>query len=94
MSKGGELAGERLGDDQCLVVRGDDHAVGELDVAGDLAQLAVWGDELDVAGPWRLTAGEFEVRAVEVDVTAPVHNDLVCLLLGHGDHRPVGLLAP
>jgi len=33
----GEPAGERLGDDQRPVVGRDDHAVGELDVGGDLA---------------------------------------------------------
>jgi hypothetical protein len=33
----GEPAGERLGDDQRPVVGRDDHAVGELDVVGDLA---------------------------------------------------------
>jgi hypothetical protein len=33
----GERSGERLGDDQRPVIGRDDHAVGELDVAGDLA---------------------------------------------------------
>ena len=89
----GEPAGERLGDDQRPVVRGDDHAVGEGDVTGDLPQLPVGREELDVAGRGRLPAGEVEVRAVEVDVAAPVHDDLVRLLPGNGDQRPVRLLA-
>ena len=33
----GERSGERLGDDQRPVIGRDDHAIGELDVAGDLA---------------------------------------------------------
>ena len=89
----GELASERLGDDQRPVVRGDDHAVGEGNVTGDLAQLPVGREELDVAGRGRLPAGEVEVSAVEVDVAAPVHDDLVRLLPGYGDQRPVRLLA-
>src|SRR6184192_193048 len=36
---------------------------------------------------------EVEVRAVDVDVAAPVHDDLVRRLLGEDGHRPVGLLA-
>ena len=45
----GQPARERLGDDQRPAVRGDDHAVGELDVIGELAQVPVRRDELDVA---------------------------------------------
>src|ERR671931_2641780 len=60
---------------------------------------AVWRDELDVAG-WG--GGQrpvphirhAEVRAVDVDVAARVHDDLVRALLGVGGHRPVVLLAP
>src|SRR5579859_5184332 len=57
-------------------------------------QFAIWREELDVAGLWRLTTGEVEVRAVDVDVVAPIYNDLVARLLGEGDQRPVGLLPP
>src|SRR5262252_8831984 len=90
----GETSGEGFGDDQRPVVGGDDHAVGELDVARDLAPFAVRRAALDVAALGRLTTGEVEVRAVEVDVAAAVHDDLVRALPGVGGHRPVGLLAP
>src|SRR5580693_3766589 len=90
----GEPAGEGLGDDQRPVVGRNDHAVRELDVVRNLAQVAVGREELDVAGLGCLATREVEVRAVEVDVAARVHDDLVRLLLGDGDHRPVGLLAP
>ena len=85
-------ARERLGDNQRPAVRGDDHAIGELDVARDLAQLAVRRDHLDVARLGRAAADEVEIGAVDVDVAAAVHDDLVRVLLGDGDHRPVGLL--
>jgi len=61
---------------------------------GNWMPSATWRDELDVAGLGRLTACEVEVRAVDVDVAALVHDDLVPALPGVGDHRPVGLLAP
>jgi len=94
MSKRGEPARERFGDDQRPAVRGDDHAVGELDVIGDLTQFPVRRDELDAARlGWR-TGDKVEVRAVNVGVAASVHDDLVRPLLGVDGHRPVGLLAP
>ena len=67
------------------------HAVGELDVVGDLAQLPVRRDELDVARLGRRTGGDevVEVRAVDVGVAARVHDDLVRPLPGVDGHRPV-----
>ena len=94
MSNAVQPARERLGDDQRPAVRGDDHAVGELDVARDLAQLPVRRDELDVAGLGRRAGDEVEVRAVDVGVATCVDDDLVRPLLGVDGHRPVGLLAP
>ena len=90
----GQASGERLGDDQRPVVRRDDHAVRELDVARDLADGAVRPDELDVAGFRRLAAGEVEVRAVEVGPAVRVHDDLVATLVGDDAGRPVLLVAP
>jgi len=90
----GEPARERLGDDQRPAVGGDDHAVGELDVASDLTQLPARRNQLDVARLGRLAGHEAEVRAVDVGVAAGVHDDLVRPLTGVDNHRPVGLLAP
>jgi hypothetical protein len=90
----GEPARERLGDDQRPAVRSDDHAVRELDVAGDLAHPPVGRDELDVARRGRRAGDEVEVRAVDVGVPARVDDDLVRPLPGVNGHRPVGLLAP
>ena len=89
----GEPARERLGDDQRPAVRSDDHAVGELDVAGDLAQLPVRRDELDIARLGRRAGDEVEVRSVDVGDAACVDDDLVRPLLGVDGHRPVTLLA-
>ena len=48
--EGGEAAGEGLGDDQRRVVGRDRHAVGELDLVGDLADHAIRGDQRDEPG--------------------------------------------
>ena len=45
-----QLAGEGLGDDQGGIVGCDDHAVGELDAVGHLANRAVGGDQRDKPG--------------------------------------------
>jgi len=74
--EGGERAGERLGDDQRRVVGGHRHPIGEGDLIGDLTYFAFGGDERDDAG--RFSSARVELAAaVEVDVAAPVDDDLV-----------------
>jgi hypothetical protein len=74
--------GERLRNDQGRVVRRDDHPVGERDVAGDLASLAVWRHQCDLPGCLSrredvVEGGEIEVDRVDVHVAAAVHGELV-----------------
>ena len=66
----GQPSGERLGDDQGGAVGRHDHAVGEVDVAGDLAGGPVRCDKVDPAGLRCAAAEEVEVGAVDVDVAA------------------------
>src|SRR5207244_2994438 len=71
-----QVAGERRGDHEGLVVRANDHAVGKRDAVGHLAHGPVRGDQGDETGPEVLLA-EAEVDAVHVDVGAAVDDDLV-----------------
>jgi hypothetical protein len=75
--EGDEPPSEGLGDDQRLVIRRDHHAVGEYQVACDLASRAVRGDQCDDAGCGRLAGEEAEADAVEVDVAPAIDHNLV-----------------
>ena len=78
--EGRQPAGEGLRDHQGRAVGGDHHAVGELDVAGDVAGRAVRLDQPDPAGLGRAAAEEVEVGAVDVDVAGRVDDELVAAL--------------
>src|SRR5262249_8487460 len=100
--EGGEPCGKGLGDDERLIVRSDNHAVREGELARHLAGLAVWGDERDLARCFAtaehvVELGEVEVDGVDVDVAAPVDGDLApaerrdVAKVGVPDARAVGL---
>src|SRR5215207_5827580 len=100
--EGGEPGGERLGDDERLVVGRDDHAVREGELVRHLAGLAVRADERDLAGCFAarehlVELGKVEVDRVHVDVAAPIDGDLTpterryVVEIGVSDARSVGL---
>jgi len=79
--EGSEAGGEGLGDDERLVIQGDDHAVREGELAYDLAGLAVRRHESDLAGclaarEHLVEFAEVEGDRVDVDVAARVDRDL------------------
>src|SRR5439155_17772243 len=90
----GERAGEGFGDDQRLVVGGDDHAIGEGDAVCHLPNRSIRRDQRDDAGAELLLA-ELEADAVHVNVGSAVHDDFVPAVAGEaaqvgvGDQRPV-----
>src|SRR5262249_26465292 len=71
------------------VVRCHDHAVGELEVGGDLTGRAVWGDQCDDPGTGLLAGQEVETETVDVDVATPIDHDLAPAMVG--DSAQVGM---
>jgi hypothetical protein len=72
----GEPVRVRLGHDQRGTVGADRHPVGEREVAGHLAHLALRRDEYDQARRV-FTAGKVETDRVDVGVALVVHHDVV-----------------
>jgi hypothetical protein len=94
----GEPARVGLSEDQRRSVGCYRHAVGECHVVCHLACRAVGGDHGEDAGGGIFAGHHVEADAVEVDVPASGHDDLVpgtvaqASEVGVGNERPVGLL--
>ena len=88
-----------VGNDQRSVVGRHGHAIREGNAVGHLSSRAIGGDESNRSGCERLTSHKIKAAAVDVDVAATVHDDLVPVVVREagevdmGRQRPVGLPA-
>ena len=88
-----------LGHDQGRVVGRHDHAIREGDTIGHLPSRPIGGDQSDDSGGELLPRHKVKAAAVDVGVTATIHDNFVpaagreATQVGMGHQRPIGLPA-